>query len=210
MAGPAAARFVSGWRSLTEAAGHGPCADLGRRLLDAHQEPHRRYHGEAHIVFLLDEIDRRAGLIADCTLLGFAAFFHDAVYEPLARDNEERSAEWARRELSALSEPRADAVAALIVKTKSHHAGDAAPDEALFLDMDFAILGAPRETYETYADNIRAEYAAVPEDQFRAGRAAFLKGVLAQPRMFRTDVYEAEFGDRARANLAWEIGRLGA
>ena len=198
------------WRLLAASAGLRNADRPGEALIAAYAEPHRRYHGLAHITFLLDEIDRREALLADPALLRFAAWFHDAIYDPQARDNEERSADWARRDLATcgLGAPAVDGVATLILKTRSHHAGEATSDEALFLDMDFAILGADRATYAAYADNIRAEYGAIPEDAFRAGRAAFLKGVLAQDRMFRTRLYEEERGAVARANLAWEIARL--
>ena len=198
------------WRALAASSGLRDADPLGAALIAAYAAPHRRYHGLAHVAFLLDEIDRRQALARDPALLRFAAWFHDAIYDPLASDNEARSANWARRDLVAhgMDSGAAAAIAALIGKTKSHHAGAATPDEALFLDMDFAILGADREVYAAYADNIRAEYAAVAPDAFRAGRASFLKGVLAQDRMFRTHVYEEERAAAARANLAWEIARL--
>lgn len=200
--------LLNRWRELGEQAGLAGTAAKGDALVAAYGGPDRRYHGLAHIAFLLDEIDRRAPLIGDAIILKFAAWYHDAVYDALARDNEERSADWARRDLAGLE--GADAVAELILKTKSHHAGEATGDEALFLDMDFAILGAPRDIYARYAAAIREEYAAVPADRFRAGRTAFLKGVLAQSRMFRTDLYEAERGEAARDNLRWEIAALEA
>lgn len=198
------------WRTLAASAGLRSADDLGAALIAAYGEPHRRYHGHAHILFLLDEIDRRAASLTNLTLVRLAAWLHDAIYDPLAKDNETRSADWARRDLVAYGLPAADAeaVAVLINKTTSHHAGEATADEALFLDMDFAILGAPRAVYDVYAANIRAEYAAVPEQAFRAGRTAFLKGVLRQDRMFRTALYEAEYADMARANLTREIARL--
>lgn len=181
-------------------------------MIDAYSEPQRRYHDCGHLAYLLDEVARRAAVVEDTALLQFAAWFHDAVYDPLAKDNEARSADWAERALTdhGLAADRAAAVARLVRKTASHHFGEASRDEALFLDMDFSILGAERQTYIAYADAIRAEYAAVPEDAFRAGRAAFLRNVLAQPRMFRTDAYEQEFAPAARANIAWEIARLEA
>jgi predicted metal-dependent HD superfamily phosphohydrolase len=206
----AEALLIARWQTLAAAAGLRRSDDLGVALVAAYAEPHRRYHGLAHITFLLDEIDRRECYVADVSLLRLAAWFHDAIYDPLAKDNEERSAAWARRELVLRGTPhsRAEAVAALIVKTKSHHAGEASPDEALFLDMDFAILGADRAIYAAYSDNIHAEYAAIPEPAFRAGRVAFLEGVLAQGRMFRTELYESELAVAARGNIAWEIARL--
>ncbi|TPW08954.1 MAG: hypothetical protein FD124_45 [Alphaproteobacteria bacterium] len=172
---------------------------LGDRLIAAYSEAHRRYHGLAHVRFLLNEIDRRASSLGNARLVAFAAWFHDAIYDPSAKDNEDRSAGWARRDLAVMGLPatQCDAVARLILMTKSHHAGDATPDEALFLDMDFAILGADHEVYTRYASGVREEYAAVPDAAFRAGRAAFLKSVLGQSRMFRTDLYEEECGGRA-------------
>lgn len=203
-----AATLFQKWRELGEQAGLSDVAAKGEALIAAYAAPQRRYHGLGHVAFLLDEIERRAPLLDDVVTVGFAAWYHDVVYDALARDNEERSADWARRDLAGLD--CAERVAALILKTKSHHAGAASADEALFLDMDFAILGARRDVYARYAEAIREEYIMAPADRFRAGRAAFLKGVLAQSRMFRTDLYEAERGEAARDNLRWEIARLEA
>jgi predicted metal-dependent HD superfamily phosphohydrolase len=40
---------------------------------------------------------------------------------------------------------------------------------AIFLDMDLSILGADELRPDAYEDEIRAEYAHVPEEEFRAG-----------------------------------------
>lgn len=180
---------------------------LGEQLIAAYSEPQRRYHALSHVAWLLDEADRRATLISDARLIGFTIWFHDAIYDPTRPDNEERSADWAR---VVLGEGFGDTVAALVRKTKNHADGDATPDEALFLDMDIAILGAPANVYATYAADIRAEYAHVPDALFAAGRGAFLSAWLQRPRLFRTDLYEAEFGAQARTNMAWEASQLAA
>lgn len=205
-----AADLTARWSALVAAEGLSGAGAAGARLIDAYSEPHRRYHGLGHLRFLLDEIGRQSLLLRDVGIVSLAAWWHDAVYDPQAKDNEERSADWARRdlELIGLSSIRCEAVSRLILMTKSHHAGRACEDEALFLDMDFAILGATRGIYGNYAAGVRSEYASVPDAAFRAGRVAFLKSVLNQPRMFRTDTYEEACGARARSNIAWEIGRL--
>ncbi len=182
--------------------------DLGEALIAAYDEPQRRYHGLGHVLWLLEEEERRAALIADRALVLNAIWFHDAVYDPRAPDNEERSADWALRAIPDAA--LAARVARLILKTKAHGAGQASADEALFLDMDIAILGAPAETYRRYADDIRAEYGHVPDAAFAAGRGAFLNGLAAQTRLFRTDLYEGELAVLARANIAWELARLKA
>jgi predicted metal-dependent HD superfamily phosphohydrolase len=207
-----AADLAGRWNALCEAADLTGAAGEGGRLIAAYSEPHRRYHGLAHLAFLLDEVDRRSEFLGDREVVALAAWYHDAVYDPQAKDNERRSAIWAVEALAAagFAPERTRAVEAMILKTASHHAGEASIDEALFLDMDFAILGAPPAIYAEYAENIRAEYAHVPDDRFRAGRGAFLKAILAQPNMFRTALYERELGAQARANISSEIMRLSA
>ena len=190
------------WRSL---AGGGADA-LGEALIRAYAEKQRYYHGLGHLTWLLDEADRRAALIGDRALVGYAIWFHDAVYDPTQPDNEEYSADWARTSLP--EKALAERVASLVLKTKQHAEGEASADEALFLDMDIAILGAPWEAYCAYAAGIRAEYAHVVDPAFAAGRASFLEGQIAHARTFRTDVYECELGETARANMRWEMQEM--
>ena len=116
--------------------------------------------------------------------LVLAILFHDAVYDATRKDNEAASARLARLHLTDLGvAPGMIArVEALILATR--HGGEAAADDhdmALLVDLDLAILAATPERYAAYAAAIRREYAHVPEDQFRTGRAAVLTGFLAQP-----------------------------
>ncbi|HYD88500.1 MAG TPA: hypothetical protein VEA80_13575 [Vitreimonas sp.] len=197
------AGLLQRWRALA-----GPGADaLGEALIRAWDEPQRRYHDQSHLIWLLDEADRRAALLRDHAFVGYAIWFHDAVYQPGAPDNEKLSAEWARASL-AHDPILAERVARAIEMTKMHHEGDAEGDAALFLDMDIAVLGAPWEAYCAYAAGIRAEYPHINDAAFAAGRGAFLEKQLERPRTFRTDVYENERGETARANMRWEAEEM--
>lgn len=191
------------WRML---AGEGANA-LGEALIRAWDEPQRRYHDQTHLIWLLDEADRRAALIRDRVFVGYAIWFHDAVYQPGRPDNETLSADWARTSLVAEPELAAR-VAQVIEMTKNHASGEAEGDTALFLDMDIAILGAPWEMYCAYAAGIRAEYPHVVDPAFAAGRGAFLANQLEHARTFRTDLYESEMGETARANMRWELEEM--
>ena len=42
-----------------------------------------------------------------------------------------------------------------------------ATDEVLLIDVDLSILGAEAQRFAQYEQQIRAEYAFVPEDLFR-------------------------------------------
>lgn len=204
--------LLAQWGSHCREAGLREAGALGAQLIAAYGAPHRHYHGHGHLAFLFREIETRRSLIGDVALLCFAAWFHDAIYDPKAQDNEEHSAAWALQALPELGAAPGwvRSVEALILKTKSHLTGPAGPDEALFLDMDFAVIGAPVSAYRQYAQAIRAEYSHLPDAVFRIGRSAFLANVLAQPRMFHTEIYEDLYGAQARANLADEIALLSA
>jgi predicted metal-dependent HD superfamily phosphohydrolase len=191
------------WRALA-----GENADaLGEALIRAWDEPARHYHDQSHLIWLLDEADRRAASIRESAFVGYAIWFHDAVYEPGHPDNERFSADWARASLAAQPE-LAERVARAIEMTKDHAAGEAEGDAALFLDMDIAILGAPWETYCAYAAGIRREYPHIVDPAFAGGRGAFLEKQLARPRTFRTDLYENQLGESARANMRWELEEM--
>jgi predicted metal-dependent HD superfamily phosphohydrolase len=197
------ANLIQRWRALAGM----DADDLGEALIRAWSAPQRHYHNQSHLIWLLDEAERRRSLIQDRAFVAYAIWFHDAVYEPGDADNESLSAQWARRALA--HDPQlGERIAHVIEMTKDHAAGGAQGDAALFLDMDIAILGAPPETYRAYAANIRAEYPRIDDAVFAAGRGAFLEAQLKRGRLFRTDVYENELGEQARANMRWEIEEM--
>lgn len=47
-------------------------------------------------------------------------------------------------------------------------------DAKFFLDIDLAILGAPKDEYMEYAKNVRKEYCHIEESKFREARAKFM------------------------------------
>ena len=69
----------------------------------AYSEPHRHYHDRRHIqqcLALLDEVPEL--MESERRVLTWAIWWHDAIYDPRASDNEARSAELAKRELRDL------------------------------------------------------------------------------------------------------------
>jgi predicted metal-dependent HD superfamily phosphohydrolase len=178
--------------------------ELAARLATAYSEPHRAYHTLAHIAEVLGWFDRvadDAGWQRPAEVY-VAIVFHDAIYVPGAKDNEARSAAWARASGLAVD---VDRVAALIELTARH--GGLAPadvdaEAALFLDCDMAILGAEPAAFDAYDAQIAVEYQHVPRDAYRAGRRAFLAAVAAKPRIFLSDYFHALLDAPARANLA--------
>jgi predicted metal-dependent HD superfamily phosphohydrolase len=197
-------------RDFTDALGDEALA----RLLACYSEPWRHYHNLLHIAEVL-EVAERFGVLSTWEFT-LALLYHDAVYNPVASDNEARSAELVTAELSML--PVGSALrhvdphrAAELVMATAHHATDREFDAetGVLLDCDCAILGAPRLRYAEYARGVRAEYAHVPDQVFEAGRSAFLKQLSSRARLYHRADFEAEFGARARSNLDWELSSRG-
>lgn len=176
-----------------------------------YREPGRFYHDENHLDDCLRQLGQLSGFSAyEHRLLRWAILWHDSVYEPTRTDNEERSADLAWRELSACGVPREDAdeVARLILLTRDHHAD---PDDrlgAILVSIDLSILGSSPDRYRRYADAIRREYAHLPDEAFRAGRAALLKHMLATEPLFPDAHFARALELQARRNIADEISRL--
>ncbi|GHH75999.1 hypothetical protein GCM10018781_46220 [Kitasatospora indigofera] len=184
----------------------------GRDLLRRWAEPQRRYHTTEHLRAVLDHIDALAGHADDPDTVRLAAWFHDAVYKPDRSENEERSAALAVRALTeaGLPERQVAEVARLVRLTVTHHPEPGDRDGEVLCDADLAVLGGPPEAYAGYAAAVREEYAFVPDEDFRAGRAAILRGLLALPALYRTPAALERFDAAARVNLAEELARLEA
>jgi predicted metal-dependent HD superfamily phosphohydrolase len=179
-------------------------------IVAAYQSPGRFYHTLAHVADVLKTVDDLSDHCRDRGAVRLAAWYHDAVYDSHANDNEERSAAMARPALSVLgvSGDRIEAVARLILTTKTHQT-DGDPDAAVLLDADVAIFGSEPQQYERDAKAIRREYAWVPEEQYRAGRANILQRFLGRAAIFQTTPMQAR-EETARDNLRREIARLTA
>lgn len=192
-------------------------AEAGSDLLRRWTEPHRHYHSTRHLVemfWALEELEEGGAVpSADATLARVTAWFHDAVYDPTAPPghNEAASAELAGAVLPrlGLSSTAVGRVDTLVRMTASHESDDDDPLTAAFHDADLWILAAPEERYDAYTEQVRAEYAAVPDTAFRAGRAAILTGFAARERLYLTDHAHSSWDAAARANLARELDRLG-
>ncbi|MDN3352748.1 metal-dependent phosphohydrolase [Actinomadura sp. DC4] len=177
---------------------------VGADLLRRYAEPHRRYHTLDHLAAVLDGVDALAAEADDVEAVRLAAWFHDAVYDPARGDNEERSAVLAEQALAGTGLPVAE-VARLVRLTTTHDPQEGDRNGAVLSDADLAILAAGPERYAAYAAAVREEYAAVPDEAFRAGRADVLRSLLGLPALFRTPAGHERWEAAARHNLRTEL-----
>jgi predicted metal-dependent HD superfamily phosphohydrolase len=138
-----------------------------------------------------------------------AIWFHDAVYDTRGSDNERKSAEWAKTVIqqSGLSGNVVERVSASILAT-CHNADVEGTDPQLMADVDLAILGASASAFWRYEENIRKEYAWVPESLFRQRRAEILRGFLSRPHIYYHKLYREMFEEKARLNLQQAVAEL--
>jgi predicted metal-dependent HD superfamily phosphohydrolase len=185
---------------------------IGEELDARYGEEHRRYHTRAHLTDVLDMVDELAGHADDPNAVRLAAWFHDAVYDPERADNEERSARLAARMLADtdLSQEGIGEVVRLVELTETHAPAEDDRNGQVLCDADLAILGSEPDRYAAYASAVREEYAFVPDEFYRTGRADVLKGLLSLRALFHTPEAHERFESRARHNIETELMLLRA
>ncbi|TIO10430.1 hypothetical protein [Mesorhizobium sp.] len=189
---------------------------LKRELSALYRAEGRHYHNLAHIEAMLALAGGYRASLHDAEAVEAAIWFHDAIYDSRAKDNEARSAALAEEKLAGRTDAqRLGRITAMIIATATHELpqfGDenAIRDAALFLDMDLAILGAAPDAFDAYEQAVRREYGWVEEPMWRAGRSAVLKSFLARPHIFHTEEFRQRFEAQARQNIARSIEALEA
>ncbi|HEY0682471.1 MAG TPA: hypothetical protein VGD45_09080 [Steroidobacter sp.] len=178
-------------------------------LIAAYTQKHRHYHTVKHLEHCLREFDSARELAGEPAEVELALWFHDAVYETRASNNEERSADWACELLNrhGVEPARVERVRALIMATR-HEAPATTPDSQLLVDVDLSILGADEVTYAEFEKNVRQEYFWVPSILFRRKRAEILESFLARPQIYNTPPFHARLEAPARRNLTAAISGL--
>ncbi len=175
----------------------------------AYGESHRAYHNASHIADCLAQFDTVREMVIHPNAAEMAIWFHDAIYDPKASDNEEKSAAWA---VQVLSDQKAGPettkrVANLILATK-HQAVPDDIDAKIIVDIDLSILGREWAVFDRYDSWIRQEYAWVAEKDYREGRGRILATFLGRDVIYQGPYFRSRYEAAARENLARAIARL--
>jgi predicted metal-dependent HD superfamily phosphohydrolase len=192
-------QWNTAWRQLGVAP---PDKKVLESLLERYAEPQRHYHTVQHLAECLALFEQHAGLAQHPGEVALALFYHDAIYRVRGGGNEEASADLAVDVAAAAGvESTAQArIRALILATR-HTAVPDLPDERLLVDIDLAILAAPRTRFDAYEQQIRAEYGWVPGFLFRRKRRAILRSFLERRPLFGTPSLAEQLEEQARSNL---------
>ncbi|MFZ1643485.1 MAG: hypothetical protein WAV07_19055 [Candidatus Contendobacter sp.] len=180
------------------------------RLIELYGEPHRHYHTLNHIRHCLREFDRAAALVDDADAAEMALWFHDAIYQPGAKDNERRSADLFRQWSDGRADPAFQQRVDDLVMATTHREPPGWRDAGFVVDIDLSSFGLPWEACERDGRLIRAEFAEVTDDQYYPGHLRFLRALWDRPTFFCTEFFQQRYERVARENLARIIADLRA
>ena len=178
-------------------------------LVIAYSHNNRFYQNLLHIQDVLNIASLLEPFADNFVAIQMAAWFHDIIYDPKAKDNEEKSAEYAFVSLSNLNVPSSviNYVYSMILDTRNH-ADPSTIDSQILLDSDLSILGSDQSKYKVYARAIRQEYSWVSDAEYRIGRKRVLKGFLQRDRIYFSDKAFQMLEIKARENMNAEISNL--
>ena len=196
------------WQQQFESAEKKQVDSIYSDILNCYSENHRHYHTIDHVSACLRHLDSVEN-IDNRREVEIALWFHDVIYSPLKKDNEDQSAVFACRALTALGESKQviDSVKHLVILTK-HPSDPKELHEKYLIDIDLSILGSSEDVYEGYERWIRKEYSNVPAILYRRGRKKVLRSFLDQPKIYTTELFYEKYEANARKNLENALCRL--
>lgn len=199
-------RWQSAWRQLGASTAS---EELYHQLVACYSEPHRKYHTIQHLDECLTHFQSVSALADHPDEVELALWFHDAIYDTSKKDNEKRSAEWARASVAAVgvSIEKADRIYELIMGTM-HKAVPVGRDAEVLVDIDLSILGAEAARFDEYEVQVREEYSWVPESLYRAARSKVLEMFVNREWIYSTEPFRRDYEARARDNIARSLARL--
>jgi predicted metal-dependent HD superfamily phosphohydrolase len=197
------------WQNPWQALGFAAPEQIYNQLIASYNQAHRHYHNNQHLAEVLSKFTELEDLSRNPAEIQLALWFHDAVYEPLLHDNEQRSAKWSQSCLLAegIAPVIAERVYDLIMVTQ-HTSQPKSIDAEIVVDCDLAILAAAPERFMEYEKQIRLEYAHVTDKVFQEKRADILASFLKLSTIFNTPRFIEHYEADARRNLTSALENL--
>lgn len=183
-----------------------------QNLMGLYNSQSRHYHNLNHIEALLKLSEEHQQLLESPETIDFAIWYHDAIYDASKSNNEEKSAQLARKNLTELGlvPDLIENCYNLIIATKTHQLtkGLYSFDAQFLLDIDLSILASERDKYLEYTQEIRKEYKIYPDFLYKKGRKKVLKHFLEMEHIYKTELFQDLWESKAKENLSYEISLL--
>ena len=100
--------------------------DYWQEIEKSYSQKSRKYHNFIHLENMILELENVKDEISDFDTLLFSVFYHDIIYKATSKDNEEKSAEIAKKRLEKIdiSSEKIINISNQILATKSHKRSD--------------------------------------------------------------------------------------
>lgn len=189
------------------------------QLVYYYNQPNRRYHDLGHIRKMLNKFDEIKHLLNNPDAVELAIWFHDAIYETWANDNEIRSADLASyfiRELLGLARELANKTCYLIERTQYFSHDDMwkprTPDSKYFVDIDLWVgLGGDYQEFQINKSLTALEYEwrekANPEG-FKKRRLEIFLILYKRAPFYLTRYFRERYEMKTKGNLEFAIKEL--
>jgi predicted metal-dependent HD superfamily phosphohydrolase len=194
-------RFDALWKRCSSLDGAANTTHVWGNLIKRYSEQHRHYHNARHLVFCLHQLDLAASYIENTDAIEMAIWFHDLVFEPRAKDNEERSAALFKIAANACFPPSfVDTVSEIIVATK-HIDNPNHNNEAYMVDIDLSSIALRWTHFCQDCSDLRAELSGISDTHFYSKKLAFFEALLKRPSIYFTEYFFTRYEDKAKQNI---------
>lgn len=175
-------------------------------LTAAYSEKQRAYHTVQHLYECLSLLEAIRSQLNDPYAVVLALWFHDAIYNPQAKDNEFKSAELFEKCMAQdLPVNTVQKIKQWILATQKHISTNEL-DLQFLLDIDLAILAATPERFMQYEQQIQQEYAWVDPEVYSTKRKEVLAHFYQSAPLYQTTYFQQNFESRAKQNLQKTLG----
>lgn len=146
-------------------------------ILSMWNESHRSYHTLNHLNYLISQINENKSKYSEKEYekLLIASLFHDAVYDPMRGDNEEKSADFFMECCIDKSSNDILEIKQIILDTKTHQSNTKLSES--FNNYDMSIVERGFDDLLEWEHGIHEEFKEYG-DKYKEGRLNFLESVL--------------------------------
>ena len=199
---------MSLWNRCISDAKPGDAEHVFAVLDQNYSQPDRYYHTLDHIKASLTHLDNIREQSNQPDALEMAVWFHDAVYDSRATNNELQSAKlFARMANDNALRRFIDTVQRLIMVTV-HPSRPESRDEEFMVDIDLLSFGLPWAQFIALGEFARQEFPHLSDREFDENELKFFELLADRPQFYFSDFFCDRYEAQARANLQKKIADL--
>ena len=182
---------------------------MWQKVAAAYSANGRFYHTLTHIQHMFTIADQLQAVTTDFTAVQLAIWFHDAIYQLNAIDNEILSADLFMTLSESVIQPAIrQQVYQHIIATLHNGSQMLDHDSRYMVDIDLSSFGLPWEKFLQNSRHVREEMRHIPDEEFYPKQYRFQQSLLKHGRFYQTDYFFRNYEQSALNNIADYFVRL--